>query len=78
MRLPDASTPQRCKLWFQNRRVQYGKSQQGGKNRKSKRGREDGEGERNGKGYQENKVNLVIRENSDSKASVYHHIIYNC
>ena len=30
-----------------------------------------------GEDYQENKVNLGIRENSSSKVSVYHHIINN-
>ena len=65
-------------LGAKNRRAQYEKGQQGGEDRKGKRGGEDGEGERNGEGHWRNKVNLVVRENSDSEASIYYHIIYKC
>ena len=68
-----------------SRRVQYEKSQQDWEDEKGKKSKEDGkgkkngkdrEGERNRKSHQGNKVNLMVKENSDSKASVYHHIIY--
>ena len=68
-------------------RAQYEKGQKGEDDRKGQRGREDGKGkkggedgkgERGGGGHWGNKVNPVVGENSGSKASVYHHIIYGC
>ena len=52
------------------------KGQKGGKDGKGKRGGEDRKGERSRESYQENKISLVIRENSSFETSVYHHIIY--
>lgn len=47
----------------------------GGKNEKGKTGRKNRKNKRGRKNYLENKINLVVRENSDSEASVYYHII---
>ena len=57
-------------------RAQYGKCQRGGEDKKGKRDRKDREDKRNGEYHWGNKKHLVVRENSSSEASVYHHIIY--
>ena len=57
-------------------RAQYEKSQRGREDGKGKKDREDREGKKIGGGYWGNKVNSVVRKNSDFEASVYHHIIY--
>ena len=54
-------------LNFKSGRLQYGKVQ---------RSKEDKKGQRGGKGHGEDKINLVIRGNSNSETSVYYHIIY--
>ena len=59
-------------------KAQYGESQKGGENRKDKGDGENGRVERSGRGYCENKINLIVGKSSGSKASVYHHIIYQC
>ena len=55
-------------------RAQYEKGQRGKEDGKGKRDRENRRNERGGGGHCGNKVNLVVGENSGSKASVYHHI----
>ena len=59
-----------------SKRTQYGKDQRGRKDGKDKGGGKDREDERSGERYRENKVNLVVKKNSDFEASVYYHIIY--
>ena len=59
-------------------RAQYGEGQKGGEDKKDKRVGKNRKGERGGGDYRENKVNLMIRESSSFKATVYHHIIYCC
>ena len=65
-------------LSAKSERTQYEKGQQSRENGKSKRCGEDGEGERSRESHWRNKVNLVVRENSGSEASIYHHIIFKC
>lgn len=43
-----------------------------------KRDKENKKGEKDKKDHWENKINPVVEENSGSKASVYHYIIYIC
>ena len=61
-----------------NERAQDGEGQRGREDGKDKRGKENRRAERGGRGHCGNKVNSVVRESSNSKASVYHHIIYWC
>ena len=56
--------------------AQDDKGQKSGENEKNKRGEENRRSEKSEEGHCGNKVNLVIRKSSGSKASVYHHIIY--
>ena len=72
-------------LGVKSGRAQYEKGQQDGEDGKGKMGGEDGKGKMGGEdrenkrsrvGYWGNKINLVVRENSSSEASIYHHIIY--
>ena len=59
-------------------KTQYGKSQQSREDGKGKKGGEDGEGKRCRENHRENKINLVVKDNSGFEASMYHHIIYKC
>ena len=52
------------------------KGQRGRENGKEKKGGENRRSERGRRGYYGNKVNPLVRENSDFEVSVYHHIIY--
>ncbi len=59
-----------------NEQAQYEKSQRDREDGKDKRGGKDEEGERSEESHQRNKINLVVRENSNSKASIHYYIIY--